>query len=108
MDWNRRTYHRAIGRITRNIVAMNAAVNASVGTTAPVSDRATAVMKASRHHAVTSSTAAQARAIDPSSLFCIPRSVRIRARTGNAVIDIEIPMKSANTRNGTSGDENRG
>src|SRR5437773_2245540 len=54
------------------------------------------------HHAVTSSTAAHVSAIMPILLRNAPRSVRIRASTGNAVTDIEIPMKSTNTGNGTS------
>src|ERR1041384_5767768 len=47
------------------------------------------------HHAVTSSTAAQAIATDPTLVFSILRSVRIRASTGNAVTLIAAPMNRA-------------
>ena len=59
---------------------------------------ATAVASASRPHAVTSSIAAPAIASAPTGRFSIRRSIRIRASTGNAVIDIATPMKSANGR----------
>ena len=59
---------------------------------------ATAVASASRPHAVTSSIAAPASASAPTGRFSIRRSIRIRASTGNAVIDIATPMKSANGR----------
>lgn len=68
----------------------------------------TPTTNASRHQAVTSSAAAQARAITPSGVVLIPRSMRIRARTGNAVTDIETPRNSAKTVKGTSDDESRG
>ena len=42
---------------------------------------------ASRHQAVTSSIAAQLSATTPNSVRDRPRSVRIRASTGKAVID---------------------
>jgi hypothetical protein len=38
----------------------------------------------------------------------IPRSVRIRARTGKAVIDIATPMNSEKLVKDTLGDENLG
>ena len=46
--------------------------------------------------------AAQAKAITPRSVLFSRRSVRIRASTGNAVIDIETLKNSANAVNGTS------
>ena len=58
---------------------------------------------ASRHHAVTSLTAAQVSAATPSSVRVRPRSVRIRASTGNAVIDIATPMNSAKATNAHAG-----
>ena len=57
---------------------------------------------------MTSSTAAQVSAMAPIRLLCMPRSVRIRASTGKAVTDIETPMNSANTVNGTSLLDSRG
>ena len=49
-------------------------------------------------HAVTSSVAAQAMAVLPKAVLVSPRSSRIRASTGKAVIDIDTPMKRANGR----------
>ena len=77
-------------------------------TAAPSSAWATLETKASRHHAVTSSTAAQVRAIPPIAVLSRPRSVRMRASTGNAVTAIDTPMNRANTVNGTSLLDNRG
>ena len=73
--------------------------------TARVADpaAATAVASAIRNHAVMSSTAAEAKATAPTGRLSIRRSTRIRASTGNAVIDIEIPMNSANGANPLSG-----
>ena len=64
---------------------------------------ATAVASAIRNQAVTSSTAAQASASTPSGRFSMRRSTRMRASTGNAVIDIDTPMKSAKATNFVSG-----
>ena len=64
---------------------------------------ATAVASAIRNQAVTSSTAAHASASTPTGRLSIRRSTRIRASTGNAVIDIETPMKSAKAANFLSG-----
>ena len=64
---------------------------------------ATAVASAMRNHAETSSIAAAARAIAPTGRLSIRRSVRMRASTGNAVIDIATPMNSANATNFVSG-----
>jgi hypothetical protein len=66
------------------------------------------VTSASRHHAVTSSTAAQPIASAPSGVPVSPRSARMRASTGNAVTDMAIPMNSAKLVNGTSLLESRG
>ena len=68
----------------------------------------TLVTTASRHHAVTSSTAAQVSAIAPMRVDCILRSDRMRASTGNAVTDIDTPRKSANGTKGTSLVDSRG
>ena len=57
---------------------------------------------ASRHQAVASSAAAQARATIPRRERWMPRSVRMRASTGKAVTESDTPMNSANTRNETS------
>src|SRR5688572_11855285 len=70
--------------------------------------RAEATTKASKHHAVTSSTAAQAMAMAPSLLFVSWRSARIRASTGNAVMLIAAPRKRTNDVNFTSGGDSRG
>ena len=59
---------------------------------------ATAVASASRPHAVTSSIAAPAIESAPTGRFSIRFSMRMRASTGNAVTDIETPMKRANGR----------
>ena len=56
-----------------------------------------------RNQAVTSSTAAQASVSTPTGRLSIRRSTRMRASTGNAVIDIETPMKSAKATNFLSG-----
>src|SRR5581483_9108371 len=63
---------------------------------------------ASRHQAVTSSTAAQASEMTPMRVVWMRRSVRMRASTGNAVTDMDTPRNSAKQLNGTSLDENRG
>jgi hypothetical protein len=52
-------------------------------------------------HAVTSSTAAHVIAVLPSGVRVRPRSSRIRASTGKAMMLIAMPMKSANGTNGT-------
>ncbi len=58
---------------------------------------------ASNVQARTSSVAAQASAMPPVWVRCIRRSVRMRASTGNAVIDIAAPMNSANGQKSPSG-----
>ena len=62
---------------------------------APLPARTKATTPARMHHAVTSSTAAQAIATEPTRVRRRPRSARIRASTGNAVTLIAAPMKSA-------------
>src|SRR5262245_171819 len=59
-------------------------------------DLVTATTNARMHQAVTSSIDAQANAVEPSGVSAKPRSLRIRARTGKAVMLIAIPMNSAN------------
>ncbi len=66
------------------------------------------IVTASKHHAVTSPTAAQVIAVIPIRVCCMLRSVRMRARTGKAVTDSESPKNIANTLNGTSAVESRG
>ena len=72
-------------------------------TSEPEPAAATAVARAIRNQAVTSSTAAHASASTPTGRFSIRRSTRMRASTGKAVIDIETPMKRANATNFSSG-----
>jgi 1-pyrroline-5-carboxylate dehydrogenase len=55
-----------------------------------------AITNARMHQAVTSSTAAQVIAIDPSVVCVSPRSSKIRASTGKAVMLIATPMNNAN------------
>ncbi len=62
---------------------------------------ATPTTSANRHQAVTSSAAAQEMAIAPNGVRLMPRSVKMRASTGNAVIDMATPMNRANAVNGT-------
>ena len=64
--------------------------------------------KASRHHAVTSSTAAQVMVMAPTRELSSRRSVRMRASTGKAVMLMDTPMKSTNEENGTDGSLSRG
>ena len=76
---------------------MKTVARAIVFTTSPnVPDTAIVVASAIRNHAVTSSIAAHAIASAPTGRLSIRRSARIRASTGNAVIDIDTPMNSAN------------
>jgi hypothetical protein len=49
-------------------------------------------------HAVTSSVAAHAIAVAPKGVLVSPRSSNIRARTGKAVMLMEMPMNKANAR----------
>ena len=58
--------------------------------------RAMATTKARMLQAVTSSTAAQVIAVLPRKVFVSPRSCKIRASTGKAVMLIEMPMNKAN------------
>ena len=87
---------------------MKAAVSPRTRKAPPTFAWATPTTNASRHQAVTSSVAAQPRAMIPSCVLCIRRSVRMRARTGNAVIDMATPMNRAKLVNGTSLLESRG
>ena len=69
---------------------------------------ATATTKASKHQAVTSSTAAQVMATAPTRVPSRRRSLRMRANTGNAVMLMATPRKSVNARNGTFGSDSSG
>ena len=55
-------------------------------------------------HALASPTAAQVMAAAPTGVLAMPRSSRIRTSTGNAVMLIAIPMKSANAVKSVPGD----
>ena len=81
-----------------------AAASAIVLTTSsPVPEVATAVARAIRNQAVTSSIAADAMVRAPTGRFSIRRSTRMRASTGKAVIDIATAMNSAKATNLVSG-----
>ena len=62
---------------------------------------ATAITTASSDQPSTSSTTAQAIASTPSGVRCMRRSLRIRASTGIAVIDIATPMNTTNATGDT-------
>ena len=82
----------------------NTAASAIVRTTSePDPATATAVASAIRNHAEMSSIAALVSAITPIGCLSIRRSTRMRASTGNAVIDIDTPMNSANAVKPLSG-----
>ena len=91
-------------RTTISMNAVNAIASAIVLSTSEVPPCvATAVARAIRNQAVTSSIAAHASVSAPTGRFSIRRSTRMRASTGNAVIDIATPMNSANAMNFLSG-----
>ncbi len=82
--------------MTRNMTAMNAAACAVMMTTPVTSDCAIPTIKASRlpcGHVVRRGQ--HPNATVPSVVRSILRSVRMRASTGNAVMDIATPMNSA-------------
>src|SRR6266516_6799444 len=102
------TNRTTTGRTTRNITAMNTPVcNNTISASAALA-RTIPTTTARRHHAVTSSTAAHVSATAPRSVLVILRSARIRANTGNAVIDIATAMNKANDVNETSLVDKRG
>ena len=80
---------------------MKASVRTDGNTALPSLAFTTPTIKASRHQAVTSSMAAQVRASLPSGVLVMPWSDRIRASTGNAVIDIATPRNSMKCMKGT-------
>ena len=91
-------------RTTNPMNSVNSAASPIVLATSPnVPERAIAVASAIRNQAVTSSIAAHAIVSAPTGRLIIRRSARIRASTGNAVIDIDTPMNSANATNFLSG-----
>src|SRR5687768_9398365 len=96
------------GRTTKNMTAINVSVISATTNAPAASAWTTPTTNASRHHAVTSSIAAHVKATAPSFVRVMRRSDRMRASTGNAVIDIAIPRNSAKFVNGTSLVENRG
>src|SRR5436190_8435046 len=99
----------AYGRATSSIAAANASVSTIVpAVAASPAPWTIATTTASRHHADTSSTAAQASAVLPSAVAVRPRSATIRASTGNAVTLIAVPMKSTNGSSGTPGGASHG
>ena len=87
----------ASGRTTMTITVTNAIASTTV-TIASVTpaEFTMATTTARMHQAVTSSTAAQVIASAPILVRWSPVSVRMRARTGKAVIAIDAPMKRAN------------
>ena len=64
--------------------------------------------RASKHHAVTSSIAAQVIASEPAFVCSRARSDRMRASTGNAVMLMAVPINSAKLIKLTLGSERRG
>ncbi len=87
-------------RTTSAMISVKPTASPIVLATSPnVPDTAIVVASAIRNHAVTSSIAAQAMVSAPTGRLIIRRSARIRASTGNAVIDMETPMKIANATN---------
>src|SRR5574344_1520605 len=85
------------GRTIANIVTIYS-IAASMENNAPATEPAfaIAITTARRHHAVTSSFAADAIERIPVWVFVIFRSWIILASTGKAVILMEIPTNSAN------------
>ena len=82
----------------------NPTARAIVSTTSPnVPATAIVVASAIKNQAVTSSIAALASVSAPTGRLSMRRSTRMRASTGNAVIDIATPMKRANATNLMSG-----
>jgi len=82
----------------------NTAASPTVSSTSmPLPAAAIAVASAIKNQAVTSSIAAQAMVSAPTGRLSMRRSTRMRASTGNAVIDIATPMYSAKATNFTSG-----
>jgi hypothetical protein len=79
------------------MMTMNAMESSSVIAAPPrLLDRTIATTKARILQAVTSSTAAQVMAVLPSAVCVMPRSWRMRASTGKAVMLMEMPMNRAN------------
>ena len=103
-----RAVHAAAGRTTNSTSAMYASAKAATSKAPSTCAWATPTTNANRHHAVTSSMAAQPRANTPSGVLSMPRSVRMRASTGNAVIDMATPMNSAKLSSGTPSGDRRG
>ena len=90
------------GRTMTIIPTMKPTASPAV-TSAPAARACTTeTTRASRHQAVTSSTAAQVSAMTPMRVVWMRRSVRMRARTGKAVTDMETPRNSEKQVNGTS------
>ncbi len=86
------------------ISATNASTNTRFSAAPPMLVAvATATTKARMLHAVTSSTAAQVMAVLPSAVCDRPRSCRMRASTGKAVMLIEMPMNRAKDTNEVPG-----
>jgi hypothetical protein len=70
--------------------------------------RTSITTNARMHHAVTSSTAAQAITVLPRRVCVRRRSARMRASTGKAVMLIAVPRKRAKSRKATPGSDTRG
>ncbi len=87
------------GLTTRIMSAANATASRMIrGKSRALLASTTATAIASSDQASTSSTAAQARASAPIDVRYMPRSLRMRARTGNAVTDIDAPRNTAKGR----------
>src|ERR1041384_4586222 len=98
------TMRRNCGRTTKIIAAANSNVKTIVvNETAMPLACTSAITSARMHQAVTSSTAAQVSAIDPSGVWDKARSSSIRASTGKAVMLIATPMNNANAVNEVPG-----
>jgi hypothetical protein len=78
------------------------AVSPIVMTAPPAVAWVTPTTNASRHHATASLMAAQVSAMTPIGVRCSAWSPRMRASTGNAVIDSDTPKNSANGMNPTT------
>ncbi len=103
--WSKAVDTRPIrGLTTTPMSRQNPTARAMVSTTSPkVPATAIVVASAIRNQAVTSSIAALASVSAPTGRLSMRRSTRMRASTGNAVMDIATPMNRANATNLMSG-----
>src|ERR1019366_1680762 len=95
--------------IQNSITATNTTTSAMLNPAAPrLRALAMATTSARMHQAETSFIAAQISAVTLRGDFVSPRSSRIRASTGNAVMLNETPMNSAKAGNVVAGPANVG